>query len=808
MAQGKGRVPKADRNRDKEVQADIKKLYTLNQNVNAVQQVSSAPRGSANQSPNQPQSGFLKVQGDTMIGPIAFFPNATTIVASAIDIGIGTDPKKYTSFISVLGITDPDDLDTITGAEFSGQVLWIQANTTTQILLTNAGNIITTDGADFAINKGNVAMLIFDPTVGGGKWRVIASSAAAGAAGANITLSNLSATTLINSSLVSDTDVTDDLGTGSIAWNDAHIRSLRLDEGGTGVGGAGQIYRDAGGVVINFPSGLNVTFQENAVDKATISGSRISAGEFFVNDTTADPAANGEFQRNVNDVKVFSGGSVRNLSDIGATAGANVTLSNLTAENVRANTHIDPASDSVHNLGDAFDWLKVNADAYRLKNDFGVTGSIFTLGRDTISAVETMILNVPLGRNWRVSEAGEGNPQLSLDMTTGIMQLEDKLDEFRIVGSVGTLSIAGPVGAGDVQFSVLGVGAGDFAFLNPVSFGLNPAISIVITDEGDADFNGKNITDIGDITPAANKDLGSSGGADAWDRVFLEALVFPQTVGGVSANYQIYRNASTQMIFNVPTNAAFVWETQGSASMILTKTGATSALTGLDDVTTRQLTLNVENSVPAINGVMASDGTDVRVFSGDALRNLSDIGSSDKIFEGDSSVEVVDSGTGTINFKLDGSIIIQMTDAGGLIMTKPINMGTVNKIVLVADPTADQDVANKRYVDGLVGGVFSDDAFTLEDDLDDTKKAKFGVQGIQTGTTRTFFLPDHTGIVITDAGTQTLTGNKTFSGSTFTVNSTNINLGNALGDNINVLAQLLMAVNTRLRIPVGASLFN
>ena len=75
------------------------------------------------------------------------------------------------------------------------------------------------------------------------------------------------------------------------------------------------------------------------------------------------------------------------------------------------------------------------------------------------------------------------------------------------------------------------------------------------------------------------------------------------------------------------------------------------------------------------------------------------------ISEGNSSVVVADSATGTVTVTLDGGTVAQFTDANGLTMSKNIAMGgnTITGLS-TATPSADSDVANKKYVDdSLVG---------------------------------------------------------------------------------------------------------
>jgi hypothetical protein len=58
----------------------------------------------------------------------------------------------------------------------------------------------------------------------------------------------------------------------------------------------------------------------------------------------------------------------------------------------------------------------------------------------------------------------------------------------------------------------------------------------------------------------------------------------------------------------------------------------------------------------------------------------------------------------------------------------------------------------------------SDAVFSLVNDADPTKKATFSLAGISAGTTRSFTLPNTSSELAILAGTQTFTGNKTFSG--------------------------------------------
>lgn len=73
-----------------------------------------------------------------------------------------------------------------------------------------------------------------------------------------------------------------------------------------------------------------------------------------------------------------------------------------------------------------------------------------------------------------------------------------------------------------------------------------------------------------------------------------------------------------------------------------------------------------------------------------------------------------------------------------------------------ADTTTIQTFQNKT-IDNTNTFAIKDSLFTLEDNLDTTKKAQFQLSGITTATTRTYTLPDTSDTVVTLGATQTLT---------------------------------------------------
>jgi len=127
------------------------------------------------------QDAFLKTAGDTMIGPIAYFPVAVTIATGAIDISRATT-INFSSYVIISGEGAADDiLATITGAEHAGQILYLQPILTNQITLTETGgNLILPGGSDVVANSAKdgrtILKFIFDVTVNANKWTLVSNS--------------------------------------------------------------------------------------------------------------------------------------------------------------------------------------------------------------------------------------------------------------------------------------------------------------------------------------------------------------------------------------------------------------------------------------------------------------------------------------------------------------------------------------------------------------------------------------------------------------------------------------------------------
>jgi len=205
MSQKASRLPtKTDRLLQN--QKKTKDLYALNRlriTPRTIQNPSGGSIGAGGDVSSAAESNSLKSQGDTMMGPIAFFPvdvfidSSTDPANPSINIGEGAaNPPDYSTYVLVTGGSPPTDLSTIFGAAFAGQLLKLQAIVDIVIkdaVANGSGNILTTTNQDETLGAGTITEFIFDITAapGGvnGAWRRATSGTGGG--GATGTLAEL-----------------------------------------------------------------------------------------------------------------------------------------------------------------------------------------------------------------------------------------------------------------------------------------------------------------------------------------------------------------------------------------------------------------------------------------------------------------------------------------------------------------------------------------------------------------------------------------------------------------------------------------
>jgi len=430
-------------------------LYSLGRIRRTPAAYSNAPLGNLGGSAGGTQSSqgnFLKTKGDTMVGPIAFYPATVSITGSdELDISVGATSNHQSSSYVIASFSSPDKIQLIKGAQFSGQKLWLQVPGASTLTLEDysnnaGGNIVSGDSTDLVITTSFdpiVVELQYDVTLSpngnNGGWSILyAKSITGGTATASFPLTpritdysdtwtspvaiDLSTTDghvhkfTVDADLTltfsnppsSGTQMTFELelqqdGTGStftvtlpaevrqlstitLDQDDRGVYVFRTNDGGTtydvvevvsGTTNFGFLRTDLSNLsasnkvpenidmnlndltnidramfisntgtsatdvniavnssdtklVFNVPTGYEWTFTENNVQKWTMSPGTLTGANYVASNTvlisnsSTDPVADGIFTVNGTDVKVHTGGMVKNLSDIGS-AGSPLT---------------------------------------------------------------------------------------------------------------------------------------------------------------------------------------------------------------------------------------------------------------------------------------------------------------------------------------------------------------------------------------------------------------------------------------------------------------------------------------------------
>ena len=571
---------------------------------------------------------FLDPTGDTMIGPIAFFPETTAINQTDDSIDIGIQSGDYTSYILVTPVGSPDDLVTIFGASFAGQLLYMQGTQSTQIVLKNgdsgnSGNIVTGTGGDLIINDASVVTLLFDvtisPSVGiRGAWRVISG----GSAAQSNLIAGLSANSNPNLPAVDNFVV---------PWNQNFILGDQTKIQATATAGVFQLSDDVfaldaliqlEGDETGSGSGFVLTWQESDTEvggytNIPIPNARAGALEIGRPALSSNPHAIAirdysgivKFVR-VNIliasgtlVTVFSASSSATI-DTGGGGGGGSGGGSTTLGGLSDVTLTSPTLDQV-----------LTFDGTIWRNQSPTAGSMAT---DLSNMISPTIPTVPLSMNSQ--DIDEVN---SLD--------------FANVGSrtITSLSNLNFFQTGQEIDSLAGV------LLYQVDVGQQHLFAV-----GGA--SGIRVADIGGGVIAL--ELFNHSIDDVKDINFDGNAVIPTNISGIGRNTS---EATPFMQYNVGAVAEFHrFEIVGNPRLLVDNNGIKIEGTATTDI----LQLNPGGSVSLIAGRFRSDGTDIFAFSGGEERNLSDIGGSNTIFQANSAVTVLDTGAGSVTVQVDGSI--------------------------------------------------------------------------------------------------------------------------------------------------------
>lgn len=391
---------------------------------------------------NAKQLQKLKREIDILRDNVVFSPSTNDLTPLFANLGgrnaaHGPQTGLETSIPIVHLLTDVDDNGTSTGAFdridlLSSNIIvdrvgftslnlkYIQkrVNDGTKLKITvKSGKSLTfkTGGdiaidADVTINDKQFAYVVYysDTT----KFKLILTSSVTPAGDfANKTLSNLDSPTAINQHLLPNANNLREFGSITLAWKIAHLLALNIPTGGSLVTSSFSMINDATlGGSVNIPNNKSLLLYENGVEKVRINSTLadfssigsmaiknaiITYGLFF-NDGLIDPIITGEIRRKGNDLLAFSGGAVRNFSDIGM--GANRNLSNL----------LDPTSINQNLIPDAHDTREFGSLTLAWKRAVMLqllleTGGLITTNKFSLTHNATLggEINVPSGKSLR-----------------------------------------------------------------------------------------------------------------------------------------------------------------------------------------------------------------------------------------------------------------------------------------------------------------------------------------------------------------------------------------------------------------------
>jgi len=199
----------------------------------------------------------------------------------------------------------------------------------------------------------------------------------------NTTIGGLPKPSFIPSAIVAGSNNGGDLGTTTIPFNNLNVEQIRLREGEIIID-IPSLTRVSNNMILNVDTGQKFFFDFRGIIKWDMSSSSLTGDNIILsntltlNDQLANPGANGQFARNALDVKVFSGGTVRDFSDMAEKGKTNTFIAiNTFTKQVNLNDDVtlgDSIADIISILGRiGTDFV---ADSDNVK-DIGIAGQVW-----------------------------------------------------------------------------------------------------------------------------------------------------------------------------------------------------------------------------------------------------------------------------------------------------------------------------------------------------------------------------------------------------------------------------------------------
>ena len=469
------------------------------------------------------------------------------------------------------------------------------------------------------------------------------------------------------------------------------------------------------GSTINSPSNADITLDPGGTGRVILSPStsvQVASGNFSVNagyiesegiriddnkistyrsndNLILDPAGTGVIQVNsnidLNSLKI-TGGSTAAPSGDGDLANKKYVDDSIgsinTAQIFTGTNRVTTDSNSVKIQISNGDEITVTDDHVRIHGDLTVDGTTTTINT-TNTSIEDPILE--LSRN----NSGPADIDSGIMINRGAannaaLYWDEGNDTFKAVTttSAGNATSITDTAFADIQVKDLTAASLSLTTDLSVANGGTGASSLTdnavltgtgtspITAEGNLTFNGSTLAVTGAATISTT--LGVTG-ASTLDGV----TITDNTISSNASNANLEINANGSGTVNLEN--------------LKIGTGGATVTSILDEDT---LSSNSATGLATQQSIKAYVDTEVAAVPTPSL-----------ITAGNSNITVADTGTGSITVTTDGNTVATFTDAAGLTMSKNIAMGgfQITGIDTSSFPSADGDVATKKYVDDNAG---------------------------------------------------------------------------------------------------------
>lgn len=258
---------------------------------------------------------------------------------------------------------------------------------------------------------------------------------------------------------------------------------------------------------------------------------------------------------------------------------------------------------------------------------------------------------------------------------------------------------------------------------------------------------GTGVTTTG-VTKAVN--VGTAGASGSTTNIQIGSAT-AGALGTTTINSQTVAFGATVTAINLPDVSTFLVDNTDATKK------AQFELSGLTTATTRTLTIPDANGTIMLTntGVVASQ---MPALTGDVTTTAGSVAT---------SLATVNANVGS--FGSVSAVATFTVNAKGLITAAGSSAISIASTAISDLSTAIMTLANTQTVTGdktFTGAVtVTDSVFGVVDNLDPTKIARLQVSGLTTATTRTYSLPDIGGAAfVMDSGTQSIAGIKTFTG--------------------------------------------